>query len=175
MRNVLRIIAPAAVIITGLATATIPAIPVYAGSATTAHLVMKAQPAISGPICLTNSKPKVCIESNGAGNQVKITSNSPDWSNFTLVAVVRCADGHVCYGWANGNGNCLRAGTGNVVKIENGGCNTLDGADMWEGQSNGQLKSEDYGNHMLTRGEASGDNVFHENIVSGDWTNWTTP
>ena len=73
-------------------------------------------------ICLTNAT-SYCIKTNGTGNQVTITSVAADKANFTVVY-----DSGGVHGWQDGNGNCLREGTGGVVKIENGPCNTSDNA-----------------------------------------------
>ena len=89
--------------------------------------VTTAQAAIgnSGPICLTNAS-SYCIHSNGPGNAVTITNVDAQKSNFTVVY-----DSNGYHGWQNGNGNCLREASNGVVKIENGPCNTSDGADLW--------------------------------------------
>lgn len=59
--------------------------------------------------CLTNAT-SYCIKANGAGNQVTITNVAADKANFT---VVYDSDGF--HAWQDGNGNCLREGTGGVV------------------------------------------------------------
>jgi hypothetical protein len=191
MRNVLRRIVPAAVIITGLAIATLPAIPVLAASATTADIAMNAKPvspahvalpglkvvpaqqAASFHICLINSSPYMCQKANGTGNQVTISRYSTDWANFSIVRMTTCCSGLAVYQFEDGNGNCLRAGTNNVVKIENGGCASNDNADWWVGAGSGRLQSYLYGDLMLTHGEVSGYKLWHAARISGDWTDWT--
>ena len=191
MRNCLRRIVPAAFIITALASAALPAIPVYAASTATTHIVMNAQPVSPAHvmlrglkvvpaqqtgtfhICLLNSHPFMCEVSNGAGNQVTISSSSTDWANFRLVGDSTCCGGLAVYQFVNGNGNCLRAGTNNVVKIENGGCASNDSADWWVGAGSGRLESYLYGDLMLTHGDVSGWKVWHAAPGSGDWTDWT--
>jgi hypothetical protein len=191
MRNGLRRIVPAAVVITALTSATLPALPVYAASTATTHIVMNAKPLSPAPvtlrglkvvpaqqagtfhICLINAMPLLCQVSNGAGNQVTVSSSSTDWANFRLVGDTTCCGGLAVYQFVNGNGNCLRAGTNNVVKIENGGCASNDSADWWVGTGSGRLQSYLYGDLMLTHGERSGYKVWHAARMSGDWTDWT--
>lgn len=117
-------------------------------------------------ICLKNAKQATCVQANGAGNQVSVTVNSADWANFhyTTSGSSRLIE--------DGNGNCLRAGDSDIVKIENGPCVSSDGADLWTFSAN-NLYNALYGNFMLTHGQGSGDNVFHMTFQSGDWTQWT--
>jgi hypothetical protein len=124
-------------------------------------------------ICLANSR-NYCIQTNGTGNQVTITSNSADKGNFTLV---RSLDGGILQQYQDGNGNCLREGTGDVVKIENGGCSSGDDTAKWDiSNGNGNyLVNYYYNGYMLTRGTpASGDKVFaYSALPPGVWDQWT--
>ena len=115
-----------------------PAIAAQAGSSLPAHALSAQQQAravgreVSGlkavpdavgdesQICLTNA-PKYCIHTRGAGIQVSITNVAADQANFTVVFDV---EGD--HAWQDGNGNCLREGSGGVVKMENGPCNISD-------------------------------------------------
>ena len=123
-----------------------------------------AQAATSFHICL-KSATSYCLQSNGGGNQVTITNNPANYSNFTSP---RAGE------FQNGNGNCLRAGTNNVVKIENGPCVASDPADSWyapPGQTY-RLASQLYKDDMTVHGHVNGYNVWHINPGSGDWFNW---
>ena len=73
----------------------------------------------------------------------------------------------------NGNGNCLRAGTNNMVKIENGPCLEGDNADAWSDVLIGpnDYQSFMWGDWMLVHGNVGGYKVWHAKPVSGDWTN----
>ena len=118
-------------------------------------------------ICLLNA-PSLCLQSNGPGNQVTITSGSS--ANFQVVN--EAPDGQWRkYQFENGSGNCLRAGTGGVVKIENGSCGNGD-ADWWE-DAGTEIVSVLYGSPMLTHGAVSGYNVWWGAPQSGDWLEWT--
>jgi hypothetical protein len=143
-----------------------------AGRAGPKAVLSVLQAASSYHICLTNAL-SLCLQSNGTGNQVTITTNAADWSNFHTVrtrAIGKDTEGQI----QNGNGNCLRAGTGNVVKIENGPCAFSDPADWWIGPPGNLLESEQYpADYMLVHGNVSGFNVWHANPVSGDWTQWS--
>jgi hypothetical protein len=121
-------------------------------------------------ICLLNAS-SLCLQSNGAGNQVTITSASGGYSNFHVVNTA--ADGsYYVYQFDNGNGNCLRAGSNGVVKIENGSCSASDSTDWWVADGN-YLVNYGYGEYMLTHGNASGDNVWWGADQSGDWVKWS--
>ena len=79
---------------------------------------------------------------------------------------------------ADGNGNCLREGTGGVVKIENGPCSNSDQTDWWaKVASNAYI--ENLGNYaeMYTKGNDSGDNVWASTSTppSGSWVQWQVP
>ena len=123
-----------------------------------------AQAATSFHICLENAA-SYCLQSNGSGNQVTITNNPANYSNFTAPRTGQ---------FENGNGNCLRAGTNNVVKIENGPCAANDPADSWYAPSAGSFRvlSALYGDDMLVHGHVNGYKVWHATPVSGDWDNW---
>jgi hypothetical protein len=120
-------------------------------------------------ICLENAPYLLCLHSSGTGKQVTITENPADWSNFHTA---RTKNNDTWYQFEDGNGHCLRAGTNNVVKIENGPCALGDNADWWILESGGQLQSAGYGNDMLTHGDETGYNVWHMGFMSGDWTAW---
>ena len=125
-------------------------------------------------ICLTNAQ-EYCLASLGTGEQVKITYNGLDWSTFHIVGT-GTFNGWAKYQFENGNGNCLRAGTNNIVKIENGSCVSSDSADWWvsnDGAGSNRWVSEYYGGPMLTHGDVNWYKVWHANPVSGDWTQWT--
>jgi hypothetical protein len=151
--------------------------PALAGQHPAAHLASPALVSVgsagapttgSAYICLTNSNPLECLKSNGTSNQVTITSNSTGWAIFSLS--YSASKG---YQFENGLGNCLRAGTGNVVKIEDGGCAAGDSADWWTATSANRLKSDQYGDYMKTVGQTSGNNVWHDSVNKGDWPTWS--
>jgi hypothetical protein len=125
-------------------------------------------------LCLTNTtNPRFCIQSNGTGQPVTITSTQANWSNFQTVYTF--TNGGITWNQIeNGNGNCLRAGTNNVVKIENGPCVHSDNADSWSGETLGPKDYQSYmwGDWMLVHGNMNGYKVLHAEPVSGDWTNW---
>lgn len=129
--------------------------------------IVRSAPQVATPvfnICLTNA-PSLCLESNGAGNQVTITGNQSDRAAFHEVNPGSELQ------FQNASGNCLRAGTNHVVKIENGPCQAQDAADSWV-QASGGLKSFLYNDFMLVHNDVSGFNVWHAAPVSGDWTKW---
>lgn len=152
-----RILATAAAVITfaGIGTA------MAAGPA-------RADTAGSFRICQLNDKSE-CLVSNGPGNQVTIGTSS--YADFHVVNE-RIVDGGEVgeYQFENAAGNCLRAGDGNVVKLENGACS--GDADWWK-DSGTEIISVQYGDPMLAHHDTSGDNVWHETSVSGDWVQWT--
>ena len=167
----------------GLLIAGSPAIAAEAGPAAPAQVLTgtglptapsAAQASAPYNICLTNTtNPRFCIQSNGAGNPVTITSNSANWSNFRTVYTF--TNGGIAWDQVqNGNGNCLRAGTGNIVKIENGPCVQGDNADSWSSVPVGpkDLQSYMWGDWGLVHGTVNGYKVWHAEPVSGDWTNW---
>jgi hypothetical protein len=137
-------------------------------------LGMKAAPDAVGDesqICLTNA-PSYCIKANGPGNQVSITNVAAYKANFTVVY-----DSGGVHAWQDGNGNCLREGTGGVVKIENGPCNGTDGSDFWYHTQGGttwyNYASADV---MYTNRDANGYYVWATNSPpTGSWSKWNAP
>lgn len=126
----------------------------------------------SGQICLTNA-PSYCIKTNGAGNQVTITNVAAQKANFT---VVYDTDGF--HSWQDGNGNCLREGTGGVVKIENGPCQITDLSDRWYHAQGSTTWYNDASSHVLyTKGDVTGDDVWAgmTPLPSGSWGKWNAP
>jgi hypothetical protein len=78
--------------------------------------------------------------------------------------------------WQDGNGNCLREGISNDVKIENGPCASGDNTDWWAQDTATGLSNVYYAGIMQTRGDSNGYNVFaFMTIPSGDWYQWTYP
>jgi len=150
----------------GLLIAASPAIAAEAGSAATAQAAASRAVQVATPfhICLKNAT-TYCLRSNGGGQQVTITNNPANYSTF-----------HQPLGgqYENASGNCLRAGTGNIVKIENGGCSATDQADTWYAPvgMTFRVRSELYTDDMLVHGVANGNSVWHATPVSGDWYNW---
>lgn len=142
--------------------------PALAAPAPAAHHAAQVQSQVTdasvNPICL-HSFPSYCIHSNGAGNQVTISNNANDWANFHVVRSGTDVNGNTDYQWENANGNCLREGSGNVVKLQNGGC--VNGtADNWWAKG-GAFVSWTLGvrnfagsDYMLTHGAVSGWNVW---------------
>ena len=134
-----------------------------------------AQAAPTGPICLTHST-HFCLVSNGTGRQVTIDYTPGNWSSFHIVdSGTDPVTGATMWQFENGNGNCLRAGTGNVVKIENGSCASTDGADWWieTNGPGGPMVSMFYRDKMLVHGTPhNGQNVWHDTTRSGDWAAW---
>ena len=128
----------------------------------------------SSQICLTNA-PSYCIKTNGPGKQVTITNVAANKANFTVVY-----DSGGVHAWQDGNGNCLREGTGGVVKIENGPCNTFDPTDQWV---HAQGDTTWYNNSdlqpMYTKGHANGDDVWVTTgtnpLPSGSYSKWNAP
>ncbi len=136
--------------------------------------VTTAQAAVgdSSQICLTNA-PSYCIHSNGPGNPATITNVDAQKSNFT---VVYDTDGwHM---WQNGNGNCLREGTGGVVKLENGPCSLTDLSDRWWHAQGSTTWYNDASNHvMYATGAANGAAVKAgaTPLPSGSYGKWNAP
>lgn len=137
--------------------------------------VTTAQAAVgsSGPICLTSAS-SYCIHSNGPGQQVTITNDNAQKSTFTVVY-----DSNGFHGWQNGNGNCLREGTNGVVKIENGPCNTSDGADFWYHTQGSTTWYNDFyaDNIMYAAGAGNGALVkaAPAPLPSGSYAKWNAP
>jgi hypothetical protein len=136
---------------------------------------MKAVPDAVGDesqICLTNA-PKYCIKTNGPGNPVTITNVAANKANFTVVF-----DVETDHAWQDGNGNCLREGTGSVVKMENGPCDFGDPSDMWtrlEGNTTWYNQSNNF-DIMYTNGPANGNNVWAKGTPpSGSYSKWNAP
>jgi hypothetical protein len=115
-------------------------------------------------ICLKNA-PSYCLQSNGGGQQVTITNNPANYAVFHSPSPVE---------FENASGNCLRAGTGNIVKIENGPCVASDQADSWFAPATEvfRTRSELYLDDMLVHGHVNGYKVWHATPGSGDWYNW---
>ena len=173
----------------GLLAAGSPAIAAQAGSSLPAHGLsaqqqagaaareasgLKAVPDAVGDesqICLTNA-PSYCIHTRGAGNQVAITNVAAQKANFTVVFDV---EGD--HAWQDGNGNCLREGTGGVVKMENGPCNISDDSDNWEHSQGSDIwKNVETGDEMYTKGTDNGDLVWASTGPGpGAWINWNAP
>lgn len=124
----------------------------------------------SGQICL-KAHPAYCIHSNGAGNQVTITNNPADYSNFTIVF-----DRYQVVWWQNGNGNCLREASDGKVVIENGPCSgTADGSQGWS-QDGDQFTNVAYYGTMFTYGAYNNYKVWaYVNVPSGTLFDWKTP
>ena len=123
-----------------------------------------------GHICLTNAT-AYCIKSNGTGNQVTITSVAGDKANFTVVY-----DSGGYHAWQDGNGNCLREGTGGVVKIENGPCNTNDSTDLWYHIQGGNTWYNESGGIMYAFAPVTGYKVWTATTPpSGTWSKWNAP
>ena len=122
-------------------------------------------------ICLTNDT-SYCIKTNGAGNQVSITDVAAQKANFTVVY-----DSGGNHMWQDGNGNCLREGTGGVVKIENGPCNLSDYMDQWiHSQGSTTWENRITGDIMYTKGNDNGDYVWATTSPpSGSWSKWNAP
>lgn len=149
------------------------------------HAGFAAIPAYAGPsyhICLLNStKVTYCIQSNGVGKQVTITSDKSNWSNFTDYATDLSISGEPVQRVENGNGNCLRENNSNQVVIANGGCvaSDLDGEWGWPDPYyiyNGVWQNyQDQTDDMLVHGNVNGYKVWAAKPVSGDWTKWTPP
>jgi len=176
----------------GLLIAGSPAIAAEAGPAATAQVLtgqhpvqvrQMAAPAGSGlkavssaiqaadpfHICLKNA-PTYCLRFVTAGNQETITDHSANYGNFHISNTDALGDSQI----ENGSGNCLRAGTNNIVKIENGGCVGTNLGDWWFAPAGEpyRIRSLAYSDDMLVHGHVNGFNVWHETPQSGDWYNW---
>jgi hypothetical protein len=131
-------------------------------------------------ICLLNSiATRLCLVSNGAGNQVTIGGDPGRWAVWHKAGQGTGPGGVDKQAYENASGNCLRAaappvpGQQGVVKIKNGGCGTTDGADFWDKIGGGKLQSDFYpGTLLLVHGAVSGNNVWHFSTRSGDWAAW---
>jgi hypothetical protein len=146
------------------------------------HAGFGAVPAYSGAsfhICLT-SAPAYCLQSNGTGNQVTITSNKNNYSVFTKQYIDTGGDGAI-FNVENGNGNCLRENNSHEVVIANGGClsSDLDGRWNWYQigvNYTGIWQNELYASQfMLVHGDVNGYKVWAVSPSSGDWIKWTPP
>jgi hypothetical protein len=164
----------------GLLAAGSPAIAAQAGPSLPAHVLntqvsgLKAVPDAVGDesqICLT-SDTSYCIHTNGAGKQVSITNVAAEQANFTVVF-----DEEGDHAWQDGNGNCLREGTGGVVKMENGPCVISDDSDNWEhSQGSNVWKNVETGDEMYVKSDENGDYVWASTAPPlGSWINWNAP
>lgn len=130
-----------------------------------------------GHICLTYAT-SYCIETNGPGNQVTITKTSADYANFTVVYEVGSGD-NINIEWQDGNGNCLREGTQNDVKIENGSCAAPDpypNTDTWDLSDYHTVVNLYYLDIMLVHKAADGFNVYaYPSTMTGDLAQWNVP
>lgn len=131
------------------------------------HHVARRLP--SGNWCLTNSPaPGACMIGQGAGNQIQLTNSPGSYMHVSAVAS-GTFEGLPEYEYQNNNGNCVREGTGGIVKLQNGGC-TGAADNWWINESGGHKDNQAYLNIMYTNGTATGDNVF---AGSGAWENFT--
>lgn len=147
------------------------------------HAGLAAIPAYSGAsfhICLLNAKPtKYCLQSNGVGQQVTITSDSANWSNFTKQPLGPAE----IFNFENGNGNCLRENDSNEVVIANGPCLSSDHDGQWvwpqnpPGNFTGVYQNHEYTNdEMLVQGTPQDEyKVWAKAPVAGDWAKWAPP
>jgi hypothetical protein len=146
------------------------------------HPGFATMPAYSGPsfnICLQNAtQPKYCLQSNGVGQQVTITSDSANWSNFTKQAI---SAGEV-FNFENGNGNCLRENNSQEVVIANGPCVSSDRDGQWvwplETSQNftGVFENNAHpSDEMLVHGNQDEYKVYAKSPVTGDWVKWAPP
>jgi hypothetical protein len=140
----------------------------FAGS--TALTAQAAAPADSVPtagasyhICLQHA-PSLCLETNGPGNQLTISSS--DQATFRVIR-----SGSKGVQFENRNGYCLRAGTGHVVKLETIACDSTDNADWWQ-ESPNLLESFMYLDLMKVDGAVNGNRVWQDTNHPGDWINW---
>jgi hypothetical protein len=84
-------------------------------------------------------------------------------------------------GWhmrQDGNGNCLREGTNNVVKIENGPCSITDYSDRWFHAQGSTTWYNDASSYVLyTKGDVTGDYVWagQSPLPSGSSSKWNAP
>ena len=147
------------------------------------HAGFAAIPAYSGGsfhICLLNSKTvKYCPQSNGVRQQVTITSDSANWSNFTKQALGPSD----VFNFENGNGNCLRENESHEVVIANAPCVSSDRDGQWVWPLNtsqnftGVFQNNEYSSdEMLVHGTPQDEyKVWAEAPVSGDWAKWAPP
>jgi hypothetical protein len=124
-------------------------------------------------ICLTNDS-SYCIKTNGTGQQVQITNVDSAKANFT---VVYDSDGF--HAWQDGNGNCLREGTGGIVKIENGPCDINDATDVWfrfAYSGNNIWYNYNSQDIMYVGTNVTGAYVFAAaSLPVGSWDKWNAP
>ena len=135
---------------------------------------MKAVPDAVGDesqICLNERHQRSASIREAPANQVSITNVAADKANFTVVFDVEGDHER-----QDGNGNCLRAGTGNVVKMENGPCNISDLTDNWShSQGSNMWQNVYYGGVMYTKGDTNGDYVWGGAPPLGGYSNWNAP
>jgi hypothetical protein len=113
-----------------------------------------------------------CLLGQGGGNQVETSTSSA--SNWYLVNNTIGTD---WYQIQDGNGNCLREGTNNVVKLENSSCNANDQTDWWYIYGNNppieNLRNSYYsGDYMGVYGTNGGRPVWAHPKASGFYTGW---
>jgi hypothetical protein len=72
-----------------------------------------------------------CIVTNGVGNQLTINSGNPAGCANIKATSDGAWNGLIAYQFTDGNGNCIRANSSNVVLVENGVCNTTDDGERW--------------------------------------------
>jgi hypothetical protein len=146
--------------------------PALSASAGTTPLTSIPAPGSSFTICM-NSNNNSCMLGQGGGNQVKTsTSGSSNWSLVNDGGI-----GRTDYQIQDSSGNCLREGTGNVVKLESGSCNANDLSDWWDVTVSGSgvvnLRNLNYtGDYAGVYGTDSGRPVWGYPKAGGFYTGW---
>jgi hypothetical protein len=93
----------------------------------------QAAPAVFGVyIFYLQSTPEqqYCLNTNGVGNEVTVTSNTATCANVTVTRD-GLWHGNTVYQFRNGNDNCIRANSSNQVKLASGPCSTTDAGAEW--------------------------------------------
>jgi hypothetical protein len=142
------------------------------------HLTKAEQKRIgNGPWCLTNSTtPHICLQAEGPGNQVQTLQNTGTTWTVTNTEPISGGTGFLAYQVVNANNDCLRQGTGHVVKTQNGPCDSQADDSWWIFENSGHKTNLNYApDNMYVTNNTSGLNVWSGTIPSGGWGNWKMP
>jgi hypothetical protein len=130
----------------------------------------------AGEWCLRNTGSfHICLNSQGAGHQIQTEQDGG--SVWTQVDSRAIAGGFTAFAFVNGNNNCLREGTGNVVKLQNGFC-TFDDDNYFIFEDNGRKVNLNYApDTMYVTNDTDLLNVWSGTVTAGDgkWANWMMP
>ena len=128
---------------------------------------------------------KNCIVTNGTGSGNQLSDSTGGCAHIKLTSDGTTSSGDPIYLFTDGNGNCVRANSSDVVKLEKGKCDTSDTGEKWILTSctyipntalcsNGQGSKYRFENElqklwMKTTGDSSGDKVWVGTGGANEW------